>query len=234
MEPPVVTDGADEGPEQLVTGVKGRALPGGAGQDRELLAQQEVLRHQVVAVADDRAEHGHEEEQVLKHHPDLMRPGGPQRSGPRFSPLQVPGSLADLLITFTLSGYHDPELRAAIDAVKPRTTAVTASVSARQTFPDAFYDFSRTGRMVWQVPREMVAQEEVLDDEVAAVAQRGAPHLDEEDEWFTHAERMPDLLPTSQPARTSAALQRNQIRGRPGGDDLVGSFFAVRWVPMPT
>jgi hypothetical protein len=25
----------------------------------------------------------------LKHHPDMMRPGGPQLSGPRFSPLQV-------------------------------------------------------------------------------------------------------------------------------------------------
>jgi hypothetical protein len=69
----------------------------------------------------------------------------------------VPGSLADLLITFTLSGYHGSELRAAIDAAQPRTTALTSFLSARQTFPDAFYDFSRTGRMVWNVPREMLA-----------------------------------------------------------------------------
>ncbi len=69
----------------------------------------------------------------------------------------VPESLADLLITFTASGYHDPGLRAAIDGAKPHTTALTSFLSARQIFPDAFYDFSRTGRMVWKVPREMLA-----------------------------------------------------------------------------
>jgi hypothetical protein len=68
----------------------------------------------------------------------------------------VPDSLADLLITFTLSGYHDPELRAAIDAFKPQLTALTSFLSARQIFPDAFYDFSRSGRMVWTVPRQML------------------------------------------------------------------------------
>jgi hypothetical protein len=69
----------------------------------------------------------------------------------------VPGSLADLLITFTVSGYHDSGLRDAIDGAKPQTTTVTSFLCARQTFPDAFYDFSRTGKMSWKVPREMVA-----------------------------------------------------------------------------
>jgi hypothetical protein len=69
----------------------------------------------------------------------------------------VPDSLADLLITFTVSGYHDSGLRAAIDGAKPRTTALTRFLSAQQNFPDAFYDFSRTGRMVWKVPHEMLA-----------------------------------------------------------------------------
>ena len=68
----------------------------------------------------------------------------------------VPESLADMLLTFTLSGYHDSELRVAINAVKPQTTALTNFLSAQQIFPDAFYDFSRTGRMVWKVPREML------------------------------------------------------------------------------
>jgi len=68
----------------------------------------------------------------------------------------VPESLADLLITFTMSAYHDSELRAAIDAVTPQTTALTSFLSAQQVFPDAFYDFSRTGRMVWKVRREML------------------------------------------------------------------------------
>jgi hypothetical protein len=69
----------------------------------------------------------------------------------------VPESLADLLITFTVSGYHDSGLRAAIDSANHKTTALTRFLSARQVFPDAFYDFSRTGRMVWNVPREMLA-----------------------------------------------------------------------------
>jgi hypothetical protein len=69
----------------------------------------------------------------------------------------VPESLADVLITFTVSGYHDSGLRAAIDGANHKTTAVTSFMSARQVFPDAFYDFSRTGRMVWNVPREMLA-----------------------------------------------------------------------------
>jgi hypothetical protein len=69
----------------------------------------------------------------------------------------VPESLADLLLTFTVSGYHDASLRAAIDAASPQTIALTSHLSARQVFPDAFYDFSRTGRMVWKVPREMLA-----------------------------------------------------------------------------
>jgi peptidoglycan hydrolase-like protein with peptidoglycan-binding domain len=68
----------------------------------------------------------------------------------------VPESLADLLITFTLSGYHDSELRAEIDAVKPQTTTLTSFLSAQQIFPDAFYEFSRSGRMVWKVPRELL------------------------------------------------------------------------------
>jgi hypothetical protein len=69
----------------------------------------------------------------------------------------VPESLADLLITFTVSGYHDSGLRAAIDGAKSQTTALTSFLSAQENFPDTFYDFSRTGRMVWKVPREMLA-----------------------------------------------------------------------------
>jgi Tc toxin complex TcA C-terminal TcB-binding domain/PKD domain len=68
----------------------------------------------------------------------------------------VPDSLADLLFTFTLSGYHDPDLRKAIDGAIPATNTLTSFLSARQNFPDAFYDFNRTGRMVWKVSREML------------------------------------------------------------------------------
>lgn len=63
----------------------------------------------------------------------------------------VPGTLADLLITLTLSGYHDPELRKAVDRAPRLTTATTGLISARTLFPDAFYGFSRSGRMAWKV-----------------------------------------------------------------------------------
>ena len=66
----------------------------------------------------------------------------------------VPGTLADMIIIFNVSGYHDPELRAAVTAAKPQTTTLTSLLSAQSVFPDAFYDFTRTGRMVWKVPRE--------------------------------------------------------------------------------
>jgi hypothetical protein len=69
----------------------------------------------------------------------------------------VPGTLADLLITFTLSGYHDPQLRAAIASATPETSTLTTFLSAQETSPDGFYDFSRTGRMTWKVPRGMLA-----------------------------------------------------------------------------
>jgi hypothetical protein len=77
----------------------------------------------------------------------------------------VPGTLADLLITFTLSGYHDPELRSAIDLAPRTTTAVTQWLSGRTTFPDALYEFNRSGRMTWKVTRDLLT----LTDSLGAV-----------------------------------------------------------------
>jgi Tc toxin complex TcA C-terminal TcB-binding domain/PKD domain len=74
----------------------------------------------------------------------------------------VPGTLADLLITFTLSGYHDPELRAAIASAAPQTSTLTTFMSAQQSAPDAFYEFNRTGRMVWRVRRETLSLQSSL------------------------------------------------------------------------
>jgi hypothetical protein len=70
----------------------------------------------------------------------------------------VPGSLADVLVTFDLSGYHDPDLRAAIDSANTQTTALTTFLSAQETFPDAFYGFSRSGRMQWKVRRSLLGR----------------------------------------------------------------------------
>jgi hypothetical protein len=68
----------------------------------------------------------------------------------------VTGTFADLIITFNVSGYDDPELRAAVKDAIPQAITLTSLLSAQNVFPDAFYDFSRTGRMVWNVPREML------------------------------------------------------------------------------
>ncbi len=74
----------------------------------------------------------------------------------------LPGTLADLLITFTLSGYHDPELRSAIDRAPRITTAATRWLSARTTFPDALYEFNRSGRMAWNVTRDLLTLTDTL------------------------------------------------------------------------
>ncbi len=66
-----------------------RPLAGGTRQNRDLLAQQDVLRDPIVAIAADCAEQGHEEEQLLERHPEVMRPSGSQVPGPRLPPLQV-------------------------------------------------------------------------------------------------------------------------------------------------
>src|SRR5262245_28520756 len=64
---PVAASEADQEPEQLVAGAWPRALPGRARQDRELLAQEEVLGDQFAAAAEGRPEQADEQEQVLDH-----------------------------------------------------------------------------------------------------------------------------------------------------------------------
>jgi hypothetical protein len=61
----------------------------------------------------------------------------------------VPGSLADVLITFNIAGFFDATART--EPVTPGPEVVTSYISAREVFPDNFFDFSRTGKMVWPV-----------------------------------------------------------------------------------
>jgi len=68
----------------------------------------------------------------------------------------VPNSLTDLLITFTFSGYHDATLHDAVEHA-PRKLAVTTWLSAHQSFPDAYYQFNRTGRMDWTIREDILA-----------------------------------------------------------------------------
>jgi len=69
----------------------------------------------------------------------------------------VPGTLADMLITFNLSGYYDPGLRRAIDTAPRPATALTQWLSAQQSFPDAFYEFNDSGLMEWEVTEDMLS-----------------------------------------------------------------------------
>lgn len=71
----------------------------------------------------------------------------------------VPDSLADVLVTFTLSGYYDATLRTAIDHAPRKALAPTSWFSGHQSFPDAYYQFNRTGRMEWPITEDMLALE---------------------------------------------------------------------------
>lgn len=76
----------------------------------------------------------------------------------------VPDTLADLLITFTLSGYHDPTLRDAVDHAPRKALATTTWFSAHESFPDAYYEFNRTGEMQWQVTSDLIELQGQADE----------------------------------------------------------------------
>jgi len=76
----------------------------------------------------------------------------------------VPDTLADLLITFTLSGYYDATLRDAVDHAPRKALANTTWFSAHQQFPDAFYQFNRVGRMDWQITADFLSLQGALGE----------------------------------------------------------------------
>lgn len=69
-----------------------------------------------------------------------------------------PRTVADVLVTFELSGYYDAALRNSLEtAAGQRPSVLTQYLSGRQVFADAFYEFSRTGTMEWQVTGDMLS-----------------------------------------------------------------------------
>jgi peptidoglycan hydrolase-like protein with peptidoglycan-binding domain len=68
----------------------------------------------------------------------------------------VPGTLADVVITFTLSGFFDSSLRDAIAQAPPRMLASTRFISARRTLPDALYSLVQQGSLGWDVSEDML------------------------------------------------------------------------------
>ena len=68
----------------------------------------------------------------------------------------VPGTLADMLITFALSAYHDPFLHDAVEQAGAPSLATTSFVSARAALPDAYYSLVHTGKLEWDIPERML------------------------------------------------------------------------------
>jgi hypothetical protein len=66
----------------------------------------------------------------------------------------VPGSLADVLVTFNIAGFFDANVRT--EPVASGPDVVTSYISAREVFPDNFFDFSRTGKMVWPLTADLL------------------------------------------------------------------------------
>jgi hypothetical protein len=70
----------------------------------------------------------------------------------------VPETLADCLLTFVISGYHDQEFKNVVESrIANRPASPTVRVlSARRMFPDAYYSLVRYGRMKLPVlPRHL-------------------------------------------------------------------------------
>jgi hypothetical protein len=69
----------------------------------------------------------------------------------------VPETIADVLITFNLTGYHNATLRDEIERMPKPKRLVRQLISGHSVFPDQFYDFNQNGVMAWPVTREVLS-----------------------------------------------------------------------------
>ena len=70
----------------------------------------------------------------------------------------VSGTLADVIITFSLAGYYDSEFKNLVTdaASSGRSFATTSFISARRALPDAFYSLAHNGNLKWDVSEDML------------------------------------------------------------------------------
>ena len=73
MPAPVAAESVGHHPEEFVAGTQPRSLPGRPGQNRQLMAQQEVLGDERIAVAHGRTEKAEQEKEILEHRPTSCR-----------------------------------------------------------------------------------------------------------------------------------------------------------------
>ena len=86
MPPPVAAaQRANHDPEQFVAGAQLRSLASLPGQHRELMGEQEILGHERIAVAHGRTDKAEQQQPVLDHRLNMMRPAA-HSSGPTFAP----------------------------------------------------------------------------------------------------------------------------------------------------
>jgi hypothetical protein len=71
----------------------------------------------------------------------------------------VPGTLSDVVVTFTMGGFYDSSLRGTVDraAATLAEPGTTVLVSARQMLPDAFYALMQSGTLQWDVPARLLS-----------------------------------------------------------------------------
>jgi hypothetical protein len=70
----------------------------------------------------------------------------------------IPGTLADVIIIFSLAGYYDSEFKNLVTdaASSGRPFATTSFISARRALPDAFYSLAHNGNLNWDVSEQML------------------------------------------------------------------------------
>jgi hypothetical protein len=69
---PVTAESAGRNPEELIAGAKPRSLPGRPGRYRQLMAEQEILGDEWLAVALGRTDQAEQKHQKLEHRPNIM------------------------------------------------------------------------------------------------------------------------------------------------------------------
>src|SRR5437899_5155808 len=88
--PVAAAEGADRNPEQFVLGAETRSLPSRPGQYGELMAEQEILGHERIAVAHGGTDKAEEKKQVLEHRPNIMPLRACSRPGQLLHPHRSP------------------------------------------------------------------------------------------------------------------------------------------------
>ena len=71
----------------------------------------------------------------------------------------VPGTLADVVITFSLAGYYDSSFNEIVmnAASSGRALATTNFISARRALPDAYYSLAHNGNLNWDISDDMLS-----------------------------------------------------------------------------